>query len=539
MKKIGILFTMLSLSLFAGVNIKNGNFYYTFVDITVPGSAVKFEIKRTYNSKTTETGWFGYGWGSRYETKLVVSSDGSVIVHENGAGARTRFVPKGAIDGKAAAKKIIAAMKKKTKLTGKAEKDLLKKLSNFEELRHIYSRNYNVKASIKKGSVLTSNTRGIQTLEKTKKGYIRKQSDGQWDYFNEKGQLSKVKYKSGYYVDLKYEKGALYSLKNSEGKQIFFEFGGNGFVKKIWSAKDKVATYKFKDDELIRMKNVWSSTFTHKYDKNKNMLEIGYKDGTTQKMKYHPKTLDLIEIIDRNKESTKYKYTKNSKKPELHYWTEVTRKGFAGKPVTNKYEYELKIKKDGSRYTYRIMTDINGLRTETVYSECCSLPLKISRGKHVTNFEYNKRGLLTKKTSTKGEFVQIEYHKTFDKISKVTNKSGWTEFSYNKKQNLIKAVSSKGSAVLLIYDSKSKITTMVDQNQKTKKKRKLAFKYNAMGKPVEILMDKVGKINVTYDNYGEIKNVESKQGSKMAIQVTQAFQNLLSIVKPAGVNLNI
>ena len=52
-------------------------------------------------------------------------------------------------------------------------------------------------------------------------------------------------------------------------------------------------------------------------------------------------------------------------------------------------------------------------------------------------------------------------------------------------------------------------------------------------------MEKVGKIHVAYDNYGEIKKVESKAGHKMALQVTQAFQSLLSIVKPAGVNLSL
>jgi hypothetical protein len=34
------------------------------------------------------------------------------------------------------------------------------------------------------------------------------------------------------------------------------------------------------------------------------------------------------------------------------------------------------------------------------------------------------------------------------------------------------------------------------------------------------------RFNVKYDNYGEIKQVDSKQGHKMALQVTQAFQNL-------------
>jgi hypothetical protein len=56
----------------AGVNLKNGNFYVSYTDIVVPGGGKKLEITRTYNSKATEVGWFGFGWGSLYETKLVV-----------------------------------------------------------------------------------------------------------------------------------------------------------------------------------------------------------------------------------------------------------------------------------------------------------------------------------------------------------------------------------------------------------------------------------------------------------------------------------
>jgi hypothetical protein len=77
------------------------------------------------------------------------------------------------------------------------------------------------------------------------------------------------------------------------------------------------------------------------------------------------------------------------------------------------------------------------------------------------------------------------------------------------------------------------------KDKNTSKTRVLEIKYNALGKPVEIKMKNTGKINVAYDNYGEIKKVESKQGHKMALQVTQAFQSLLAIVKPAGVNLNM
>ena len=89
----------------------------------------------------------------------------------------------------------------------------------------------------------------------------------------------------------------------------------------------------------------------------------------------------------------------------------------------------------------------------------------------------------------------------------------------------------------MVYDRKSRITKMVDRDQKGKKQKVLSFIYNAMDKPVEIKMEKVGKINVKYDNNGGIQKVESKQGHQMALKVTRAFQNLLAIVKPAGVSL--
>src|SRR5690606_13731583 len=137
------------------------------------------------------------------------------------------------------------------------------------------------------------------------------------------------------------------------------------------------------------------------------------------------------------------------------------------------------------------------------------------------------------------DFVELAYHPQFNKITKVKSDKGWTEFEYDKNGNLSKAVNNQGMSVLLVYDRQGRITKMLDHNKQNNEKRSLSFKYNALGKPVEIAMDKVGKINVSYDNYGEIKKVESKAGHKMALQVTQAFQSLLSIVKPAGVNLNM
>ncbi len=530
----------------AGVNLKNGNFYISYTDIVVPGTGKSLEMTRTYNSKSTEKGWFAFGWGNVFETKLVKSPDGCVVIHEHGAGGKTRFCPKNAVDPKKAAQKVVDVMRKKSTLSAKAVKDLTNKLANNAELRHAYARKFGVKSDIAVGSTLYSNERGIQQVKVLKTGFMRASNDGKKEYFNKDGQLEKVVDKNNYTVEFTYKNKNLYSIKDSFAKQIYLEWNTDGRIVKMWSAKDKVATFKYKGDDLVYSKDVAGNEYGYEYDSNHNLTKVIYnpnrKKGEKEdsmKLEYEDKTYFISKITDRNGDVTSYKYGSNPKDPKNHYWTEVTKNGFNNKPVTNKYEYEIKTRPDGSRYTYRIMTKINGIKTETIYSECCGLPLKIARGKVVTNFEYNDKGLLTKKTSTRGDYVEIAYDKVHNKISRVKNKSGVTTFKYDKKGNLKQAQNSQGKAVLLIYNSKGKIQKMVDKDIKTKKRRVLAFKYNSLGKPVEIDMKGVGKIQVAYDNYGEIKRVESKKGHKMALQVTQAFQNLLAIVKPAGVNLNM
>ena len=525
-----------------GVNLKNGNFYTTFIDIVVPGEGADLEISRTYNSKATEKGWFGFGWGSTYETYLTVSADGSAIIHENGTGAMTRFTPKEAVDPKAAAKRIIEAMRKKSTITTKVAQDLEKRLVNNAEYRQMYARRFNVTSKLAVGTTLHSNDRGIQKLEKTKDGYTRVYNDGKKHFFNEDGKLVKITDKNGYKVVLDYKNGKLKSIKDSHAKQLFFAWYPDGKVKNIWKTGNKKTFYEYDGDNLKKSTDIESNVYTYSYDGNHNLLDIGYTDGKKMSIEYGKGKMSglVTKVTEKNGDYTKYEYGANEKNPDMHYWTIVTKKDpISNKERSNHYEYEIKTRPDGSPYTYRILTKVNGLKTETIYSECCSMPLKITRGKHVTTFEYNAKGLLTKKASTKGDYVELKYHKEFNKVTRVVNNKGWTNYQYDKKGNLAKAINSKGKSVLLIYDRKGRITKMVDYNKKSQKKRSLSFEYNALGKPVEIAMSKVGKIHVAYDNYGEIKKVESKAGHKMALQVTEAFQSLLAIVKPAGVSFSL
>ena len=141
-KKALMTLALLPMVALGGVNLKNGNFYITYTDIIVPGGDHDLEVTRTFNAKSTENGWYGFGWGSLYETKLNVSADGSVVVVENGSGAQTRFVPKEAVNVEMASKKIIEAMKKKDSISEAAARTLMTRLNNDAELRQAYSKKY-------------------------------------------------------------------------------------------------------------------------------------------------------------------------------------------------------------------------------------------------------------------------------------------------------------------------------------------------------------------------------------------------------------
>lgn len=538
---------LLTFTSFAGVNLKNGNFYISYTDIIVPGGGKDLQVVRTYNSRSANIGWFGVGWGSDFETRLSPSADGSVIVFENGSGARTRFTPKRKIDPVAAAKKIVSKMRKSSAITKSNADKLIKKLAGDAELRQAYARKYDVKAKLAKGTVLYSNQRGLQELHITKTGYRRKLQDGKSEYFDKKGRMIKITHKDGYALTIMYGKNNRpKSIRDSQAKQLSFDWYQDGKIKSVWSVGNKKTHYKFKGFSLVYSKDVDSNIYEYEYDKNYNLTKIKYEDKSSMTIAYSKKSQFAESVTSRTGSVKKYEYGSNPKNPDHHYWTYVKKKGINGIEIKNKYEYEIKKKADGSEYTYRIFTVINNVETETIYSECCSLPIKIERGRvgqkkgrQKTTFKYNKKGLLERKESSRGEFVELDYHKKFNKITKVRNNQGVTKFVYDRRGNLQKAVNDKGKAVLLLYNHKGQITKMTDRNQKTKKTRVLTFKYNALGKPIEINMQKVGKINVAYDNYGEIKRVNSKAGHKMAVQVTQAFQSLLAIVKPAGVNLNL
>jgi YD repeat-containing protein len=248
--------------------------------------------------------------------------------------------------------------------------------------------------------------------------------------------------------------------------------------------------------------------------------------------------LNVKSLKDREGTLTEYSYQKD-KADDLHFTVGVKVKNRDSRPISNSsYEYFLKRKPNGESWQYRLVTVVDGDRTETTYNECCGLPTLIKKGSDETKFKYDVKGRVVEK-DTPSELTRLAYHPQYgkvtkvDRFSKLDRKRAWFQYSYDSKGNLALAKNDKGKGVQLIYDRNGRIASMIDES-----KRRIDFKYDQNSKPIEIIDPKLGSIKVTYSNSGEVKSVDSSAGRRIALQVTSAFQNLLDIIRPAGVTLS-
>jgi len=535
----------------AGVNIKNGNFYISYTDHDFRG--VKgVDITRTYNSKATGAGLFGNGWGCDYETFIIIPADGSLVVSEHGSGAKTVFET-GAIDedllNNCISQLVSAAIKNKDINNNPAAIATYKeKLKTNQEKRAIdwlkYYRLSLVKAiNHSVNTVWQSSDRGYQTITKIDaETYKRVSSDG-YELFNNAGQLlgEYDKYGKNKFSITYNNKGKMQTLTDAVGNVLEFTLNDDNLITAIKSKQGK-SVYKYIDKNLVESSDVSGNWYQFGYDENYNMTSITYADSTKMLIEYYPSTFYTKKVTDRNNESTEYVYVQffdaNGAVDDDQYATYVIKKNSYEELDSNYYEYQIKTKATGARYTYRILTIINEVKTETIYDEN-SLPLSIVRGRNTTTFKYNnKGGLLYKETNN--EIIRSTYNEAetkiirYEIINKYYKDTTIYTYSYNDKDDLVYATKDT-TWVRLSYNAQHRISKM-EYNDGV-----ISFEYNAIGKPsmMKLEGETNGTLTVDYDDNGEIKKVNSPDGSAMSLKITSAFQQLINITKPSGVSLGL
>lgn len=563
MKLINILIITFFLCLnntYSQVNIKNGNFYVSFTDAEYKGTEGAIEkIQRTYNSKSTQIGWFGFGWGSRLETKMSFYPDGNVMIREHGAGETNIFISdleedilvEEMIDlliDIEIEQEIIEDISIKIAEQREKYKDLNKRYNSYDKYKEKEYLENNLEAP--ENMTWQSFNRGDQQLVFDGDYFIRTNRKGEKEYFDLQGHLVKYELNNGNYTEVVFKDNKVSKLITKKGQVVDFKTTEGGFINLIsykYQGKDYKAVFKYKGNDLVFSEDTAGNQYGFVYDKKHNLIETIYNptrlkgiSKDARYMFYDDKTFFTNKIIERDSTEIKeysYKkfYDKNGALDDKHYDTTVSilKKGQEDPRVTN-YEYFIGTKADGSRFTQKIVTSSRNIREAKVYHETCSYsPIRIEKGNLWTTFKYDKNcNLLEKKKST-GEFLRLKHHPVLKKMIEVQQDENTFYYDYDKRGNIIYGKKNDEEPVYFTYTPKDKIQTMKNGDNL------LNFEYNKFGKPTKISIEEVGSMNITYDNIGNIESVDSDQGYEMTIKVTQTFQNLLTIVKPANLNYDM
>jgi YD repeat-containing protein len=541
---------LISVQTWAGnVALKNGNYVVGNRDIRYSGG-FQTEFKRVYNSKTPFKGILGWGWGNEFETYLNVSADGSVVVHEYGGGAENRFIPLAysenelnkAVEDLAGVAQKMGAVGSGSQLV--AYKDKLKKDASFrnDEWEKFKALGKIAGRAVPVGEQLKSVRFSYQYITKLKDGYQRVTDAGRIEEFDELGRLRKVADKSGGNFIAITRKGTTIQVVDNSNRKMILNLNSKGLLERIDGENGKKVAYKYSNkDELIKATDSSNKTYGYTYDKNgrHNLVRIDYDDKTFESIEYYPMAeLESVKSVkERDGTSDLYEY----KREKDRYAVSTKIKGPDNKLVSDsKYEYYTARKSDGEEWTKRLVSTVDGEVTDTVYNEKCALPEKIAKGGQSTTFEYDPKCHVVKKVSP-SEVDDLAYDNAVGKVSSVVvtmiengkevSKSS-ANFTYDKDGDLLTASNSAGKSEKLIYDKQKRISAMVDE-----KRSEIRFKYSSDNKPIEITDPKVGSVMVSYTNSGDIKSVSSPAGRKIASLVTQKFQQLLDIIRPAGVTL--
>lgn len=515
LKMICIALLVFPATTLACVDTRSGNYCAHYMDVTKKSGDQGLSLTRTYTSMSSEIGWFGYGWGTPFEVRLVVMPDGSAVVQDPSTKQSDRYTPQSEDGLQAGVEKIVAVATEKEGLGVEAASALRSQLLLSEELRRAKVRQYGIQTQLPVGAKLHSAECSKALVTRTRDEYQRINCSKGIDYFDLAGRLVR-KEDDGYKIVIHYVGERPDSVSDSLGQKLDLKWTATGRIAEARAKQDvPIITYRYDEkDNLVFSSEAEGNDSTYVYDAKHKLTEIGHTDQTHMELKYD-EAGRIIGVNDPHSAPISYTYRNDPDYPSLHHWTTATTTRTEGRQTIRVAEYFSTLDTAGIKRLSRVIKT-DGPETEEIVLD---------------EKEHFKRI-----SKSDGSFSEFSYHPILGKVTVVATNEGRTDFSYDKLGNLIRASTGKGHQVNLSYDRQGSIVRMVESNKTKHVRRELHFKYNAQKKPIKISMVGKGEINVTYDKQGEISNVESKQGAKMALEVTQAFQGLLSLVKVVSAN---
>jgi len=531
----------------ANVSLKNGNFFiaYTDTDDYTVGS-LDMQVERVYNSKTDFTGMFGEGWGADFEVNLRVQADGSLVVHEYGGGADNHFAPRD-VPLRTQDTIVTEVMDAATKSGGFSSDDAKRKYESLlqgdyleKQWEYYRERNLIAPLDLPVGERFFSGRFSTQIVTRTADGYRRDTPDGKTQLFDPSGHLVRAEDSNGNSVSYTYDaNGHLTEIDNSKGDRLIFHVDANGFVESITEASGKTAQYGYSGKDLVHAVDVDGHVYDYTYDGRHNLVAVKVSGtpggGTSYAIAYYP--YDQLENVKSVKTSdgvlSQYKYFQTVRGGNSVQTAVVTTTGQDGakSQQLDRYTY---LGTTEPLQLHELYENTDGDWKDTIY-DAAGYPLKITTADGWSAFAYDSLERVVMK-QTPYEKVALQYDPETGKPSYVADtvgkKTTWSKFTYDSKGNVTHALDSDGHDLALTYDDKGQIASI------TSGAHIMTFAYDADGHPTVIAVTGLGSINVTYKANGDIKDVSSSAGPKVAAQVTTMFQELLNVVNRANVTFD-
>ncbi|OAN45227.1 hypothetical protein A6A04_20930 [Paramagnetospirillum marisnigri] len=461
----------------AEVSVHDGTLRIAETDIGYSGG-LEPSLERFYRSDSRRSGLFGRGWGSRYETRVEMQADGTLAVIENGCGATVTF-----------------------------------------HSVHGHPDRWEAKSC------------GLQQISQTPSGFERHMADGKTETFAKDGRLQRITDSNGNWITVRHEQERIVSIEDNFGRVMTLAYGPDGHLERITGEGGCEARYRFDaEGRLIAATDPDGGEHRYAYGEDGLLITgVSPKDGK-------------VTATYKSGRLTSFGENGSIRRFDRHEgggWTEIleTTEDSEGQRLSTTRRIQLfSTDQHGHLRMWRQMSDRDGRLTDIEYNETGQVAIIRDGNGHSSGFRYDAMGRLLHK-ETPDETVDMAYDPRTGKVSRVERVAkgarSWSRFAYDARGNLTAAANSQGRKVSLDHDPQGRISKITERG------KHLAFTYNRESRPTSVTLRDGGSIQVEYDGKGEIASVKSNGGAATALKVTQAFQNLLELVKPANVKVGL
>ncbi|RYZ70162.1 MAG: hypothetical protein EOP09_06530 [Proteobacteria bacterium] len=233
--------TLLPLFSHAEVNMQNGNYYKTWVDLEITNQNYTYQLRRTYDSRSLHQGLFGYGWCSDFEKSLEFRRSDQIVLRDCKLKVPIKYQ--------------------------KIKNTLYRSLTDPKDTLQVQDNTYERKTA--------------HSLQK----------------FNSNGQIVTLSNHQGFHLRFQYipASGALQKILIQNFAEIVLKMDARSrLVRSVSTVGSPLITYRYDGaNNLTSMTNAWNGKFDYAYDDFHNLTRVTYPDSTDEKLTYD-KERDLI-----------------------------------------------------------------------------------------------------------------------------------------------------------------------------------------------------------------------------------------------------